>query len=344
MRLYAENDCMQLYHGKAEEGLPLPDAFADSFVSDPPSGIKWMNCKWDSDKGGRSTWIAWATLAFKEAYRLLKPGACGLVWALPRQSHWTATALEDAGFKLLDVVHHVYAEGFPKGQDIGAAIDKKFGLERKVVGVKNNTYDGCARDPLAHSNPSADASFGSWGLKKTPHGLPLTEPSSPEAKKWTGFNSTLKPAAEHWWLIRKPISEASLVDNVLKHGVGALNIDACRLESGRYPSNIVQDGSGLFGEKSAFFYAAKPGKSERNAGCSTPNNHPTLKSRALMDYLVRLVTPPKGLVLDLFCGSGTTGLSALTQGMDFIGVDETEDYLRITKERLEHLLRSLPTR
>src|SRR5688572_7739294 len=105
----------QLLHGDSRELLKeIPDCSIDAVVTDPPAGISFMGAKWDSDKGGRKEWIAWLASVMQEALRVLKPGAHGLVWALPRTSHWTATALEDAGFELRDVVQHVFLSGFPK--------------------------------------------------------------------------------------------------------------------------------------------------------------------------------------------------------------------------------------
>ena len=83
-------------HGDAFATLrTLPDASVDALVTDPPAGISFMGREWDSDKGGRDAWVAWLASVMREALRVLKPGAHGLVWALPRTSHWTATALED---------------------------------------------------------------------------------------------------------------------------------------------------------------------------------------------------------------------------------------------------------
>lgn len=84
----------------------LPDDCLHSMVTDPPAGIGFMGKEWDSNKGGRVSWIAWLEGIMREALRVLKPGAHALVWALPRTSHWTATALEQAGFEIRDKVTH----------------------------------------------------------------------------------------------------------------------------------------------------------------------------------------------------------------------------------------------
>ena len=140
--------------------------------------------------------------------------------------------------------------------------------------------------------------------------------------------------------------------------------------NGRWPANLVHDGSDevieLFPNDSArFFYCAKASKSERNAGCEgleekkrdesrnveqpsmnngagnpynrgvkpITNHHPTVKPITLMRYLVRLVTPPNGIVLDPFCGSGSTGVAAILEGFRFIGIDISEEYCEIAKRR-----------
>ena len=96
----------------------LPNNSFDSMVTDPPAGIAFMGKKWDKDKGGRKLWIAWLESIMTEAFRTLKPGAHILVWAIPRTSHWTATAVENAGFEIKDVVTHIFGSGFPKNHSI----------------------------------------------------------------------------------------------------------------------------------------------------------------------------------------------------------------------------------
>lgn len=101
---------------------------AESFsaiVTDPPAGISFMNRAWDGDKGGRDAWIAWMQGIAAECLRVCKPGAHALVWSLPRTSHWTAMAWENAGWTVRDRVSHLFASGFPKSLDVSKAIDRK---------------------------------------------------------------------------------------------------------------------------------------------------------------------------------------------------------------------------
>ena len=111
--------------------------------------------------------------------------------------------------------------------------------------------------------------------------------------------------------------------------------------SGRWPSNVILDeeAASLLGEPSRFFYVAKASKAEREAGLdgdgARANHHPTVKPLALMRYLVRMVTPPGGVVLDPFMGSGSTGCAAVREGFDFVGIDLTPEYVAIAQKRID---------
>ncbi len=128
----------QLILGDCLEKLrELPADSIDSIVTDPPAGIGFMGKEWDSDKGGRDAWIAWLSAISKEMIRVLKPGGHALVWALPRTSHWTATALEDAGFEVRDRVHHIFGSGFPKSLNVIKSIAGQCKVETQRVKSAN---------------------------------------------------------------------------------------------------------------------------------------------------------------------------------------------------------------
>lgn len=224
--------------------------------------------------------------------------------------------------------------------------------------------------------------------------------------EWEGWGTALKPANEPICLARKPISENTIAENVLKWGTGGINIDGCRVgedtikhsqdhksfqkwkemdgrnhkevenpeptfNTGRFPANVIHDGSeevvskfpisssspfngkldsnNIYGQynfnktsggyadegsASRFFYCAKSSKSERNKGCEL-NGHPTVKPVSLMRYLCRLITPPKGTVLDPFMGSGSTGIGAKLEGFDFVGIEREDEYCKIAKARID---------
>lgn len=204
----------------------------DSLVTDPPAGISFMGKDWDGDKGGRDQWIAWMRDVMAECLRVLKPGAHALVWAIPRTSHWTTTAIEDAGFEIRDVVTHLFGSGFPKSLDVSKAIDKAAGAEREVVSTIKKT-PSAAKCHEGWERP--------WAKDKTT--MDITAPSTDAAKQWQGWGTALKPAAEFWVLARKPLSERTVAKNVERWGTGALNIDGCRVgtESTRRPLGRKMD-------------------------------------------------------------------------------------------------------
>jgi site-specific DNA-methyltransferase (adenine-specific) len=92
------------------------------------------------------------------------------------------------------------------------------------------------------------------------------------------------------------------------------------------------------GSAARFFYCAKASKADRG----DTNNHPTVKPTDLMRYLCRLVTPPGGIVLDPFTGSGSTGKAAILEGFQFIGIEREAEYVEIARARIEHAINSKP--
>jgi DNA modification methylase len=212
---------INLFHGDCLEVMAtMEDNSIDSIVCDPPAGISFMGKKWDGDKGGRNAWIAWMASIAAECLRVLKPGGHAFVWALPRTSHWTATAWEDAGFEVRDRVAHVFGSGFPKSLDVSKAIDKAAGATREVIGP----------DPEAARRNKTTSKFGSiYGEIDDAESVPLTAPATAEAAQWDGWGTALKPAMEDWWLFRKPLAERTVAANVLRWGTGAINVDKCRV-------------------------------------------------------------------------------------------------------------------
>jgi site-specific DNA-methyltransferase (adenine-specific) len=309
-------------------------------------------------------------------------------------------AIEDAGFEIRDCIQWLYGSGFPKSHDISKAIDKKLGAEREVVEVRKrsgnpvNTFGG---GTLNH-RPYQDRQREQYG-----HLVDIiTAPATPEAKQWEGWGTALKPANEPIVLARKPLSEKTIAENVMKWGTGGLNIEGCRIPTednlnggrysdnkgeitcnvyspainkrsksdykqptGRFPANIILDeeAAAMLDEQqegaSRFFYCAKASKKERNMGLEDiepttvddgrnkpidnpflrgktlrQNTHPTVKPVKLMEYLITLITPPNGIVLDPFLGSGTTALAALNLGRFFIGIELNEEYVEMARRRV----------
>ena len=108
---------MEIILGDSLEMLKTQhDNSVDSLLTDPPAGISFMGKEWDHDRGGRDEWIKWLASILRECHRVMKPGAHGLVWALPRTSHWTATACEDAGFEVRDQISHLFGSNHCHGR------------------------------------------------------------------------------------------------------------------------------------------------------------------------------------------------------------------------------------
>ena len=286
---------------------------------------------------------AWAC----EALRVLKPGGYLLAFGGTRTVHRLVCAIEDAGFEIRDMIAWVYGSGFPKSLDVSKAIDKAAGAEREVVG-KRDTAKG-------------NGGTGNNFLGDAPRIIDITAPATDAAKQWAGWGTALKPAHEPAILARKPLV-GTVAENVLRYGTGALNIDACRYPYGDpswpgprekpamtaaswapnrilgkldYNDGETWDASERGRWPANLYHCPKPDRGERDDGLDDDRNlHPTVKPLALMRWLCRLVTPPGGLILDPFAGSGTTIVAALRENFRVIGIEKDEGYAEIARARI----------
>lgn len=285
----------------------FPDNSIDSIVTDPPYGLgkepnatellkDWLEHGYHEVKGKGFMGKEWDAFVpqpnfWKECYRVLKHGGYVLSFAGTRTYDWMVLGLRLSGFEIRDQLAWIYGSGFPKSLDISKAIDKKFGAEREIT--QHEIKPLKSGDVIGYDQRSSN--------ERERRDIPATE----QAKEWQGWGTALKPALEPIVMARKPL-DGTVADNVLKHGVGGINIDGCRVgdelmeaqESGktsrayqseehttaggkgqdhigRFPANVIHDGSdevvALFpsdGESSAtrFFYTAKASQSERNYG------------------------------------------------------------------------------
>ncbi len=363
----------------------------------------FMGKQWD---GGD---IAFTVDLWAQVYRVLKPGAHLIAFSGTRTYHRMVCAIEDAGFEVRDQIGWCYGSGFPKSHDVSKGIDKTLGAERSRVRidaseVRNPKATGAGRDGME----GATRPWIEEALKRGFHEAVSDEAVSDEAVGFQGWGTALKPAWEPCVLARKPLI-GTVAANVLAHGTGALNIDDCRVGSdtrsrsrsrssgvkisenlsmaggnysreyagtveGRWPANIIHDGSpevmeafpdnlssgtgaikkatgagtqanaygkesrpvgtpnieyGDTGSAARFFYTAKADSDDRIG-----SKHPTVKPVDLMQYLVRLVTPKGGVVLDPFSGTGTTGEAAFREGMRAVLIEREEEYQADIRRRM----------
>jgi DNA modification methylase len=199
----------QILHGDNRETLKtIADNSIDAIVTDPPYGIDFLGKAWDANTGALET--------YQECLRVLKPGGHILAFSAARTYHHLAITLEQAGFEIRDQIMWIYSSGFPKSQDVGRSIQRSIGVEQ-------------TEDLSPWENSISRLSFDNAGEK-----VADTQPAKkvvctdPEAKRWEGWGTALKPAHEPIALARKPI-KLSIAKNCQAHGVGALNIDATRI-------------------------------------------------------------------------------------------------------------------
>jgi DNA modification methylase len=213
MKLYSSNDSYKLYHGNMLDMREViePNSI-DSIVTDPPYELGFMGKSWD--KSG----IAFQKETWGKCFEVLKPGGYLLVFGGSRTFHRIACAIEDAGFEIRDTIMWLYGSGFPKSMDISKAINKKFKAKREVI---------CG-NPNARPNSQPKYSLDGKSKNFQINVQPITAPATPEAQQWDGWGTALKPSFEPIIVARKPV-EGTVVNNVLKWGVGGINIDECRV-------------------------------------------------------------------------------------------------------------------
>ena len=424
----------------------LPDNSIDAIVTDPPYGIDFLGKNWDANTGALET--------YQECLRVLKPGGHILAFSAARTYHHLAVTLEQAGFEIRDQIMWIYSSGFPKSQDVGRQLHKKaHGKPDKqrfdpsiMIKVSGDQYQHPESGKIYRALPDINGDRLAVSHEGKTYGVVYEQVIEVDSE-WSGWGSALKPAHEPIALARKPM-KGSIRDNVLKHGVGALNIDATRvpfaeddtleewkqrypdvangtaethanfnpelqgkkkkksdveiylnnkkgpmerakiadgenigmfdggvgykaikravdpvldLPAGRFPSNVL----GEIPLYQKYFYCPKVSRRERHIGHEMPppmfgdvsgaygpdgnrmavgldaregnagNNHPTVKPIELMKYLIRLITPPGGTVLDPFNGSGSTGCAAVELGYEYIGCELDPAYVEIAEKRIQ---------
>jgi site-specific DNA-methyltransferase (adenine-specific) len=339
-----------LYLGDCREVMAdMPGNSVDSIVTDPPYGLSFMGKRWDYDVPGVEVWA--------ECLRVLKPGGHLLAFAGTRTQHRMCCRIEDAGFEIRDMIAWVYGSGFPKSLNLDGEWDG-WGTAIKPA-LEPITL---ARKPLAGTVEANSLAHGCGALNVDGCRIgdaerPLTI-SPPKNGKYPGEFRQGGIAGGTTTVGRWP---ANLIHDGSEEVLAAFPREC--------PSDRTEIGFGDSGSAARFFYCAKADRDDRDDGCEQlelrrvaamnamgddpngnidpvsqrfttekRNHHPTVKPTDLMRYLCRLVTPKGGTVLDVFCGSGSTGKAAALEGFHFIGIDREADYFAIARARIERAL------
>lgn len=237
-------DCLEVLERMAAESV-------DAVVTDPPYGLSrepdmaevlrhWLAGDDYHHRGGGFMGQAWDSFVpgpavWRECLRVLKPGGHLLAFGGTRTADLLATAVRLAGFEIRDRVltlsgHEVgpeldwlYGSGWPKSLNVSKSIDRAAGAEREVVGPPRGLN---GRNPENHA-PHPDG----WGGLTGRWAAAETAPATPDAERWEGWGTALKPAHEPVVVARKPM-RGNVTAQVLATGTGALNIDGCRVDTG----------------------------------------------------------------------------------------------------------------
>jgi len=296
----------------------LPDACADAVICDPPYALSLGGADWDSfgdeEVTAPEAFERWTARWAAECLRVLRPGGHLLAFGAPRTFHRLVAGVEDGGLEVRDQVLWLYGQGYPKSRRLpgGLATTLKPAFEPILI----------ARAPFTGTTSHNLAEWGTGALNI-------------EAARIT---SAGEPAG--FWPANVALSHAP------DCRTGACHPDC--------PLPLI-DRDRRLRPPSRLFYCAKATRAEREAGCEqlpqssvqlytgkrhSPrlrhNLHPTVKPLELMRWLVRLATPPDGLVLDPFTGSGTTGIAAVLEGRMFLGLEREAAYVDIACARLAH--------
>lgn len=294
----------------------------------------------------------WSTVWAKEIFRVIKPGGHILVFGGSRTYHRMACAIEDAGFEIRDQIMWVYGSGFPKSMNISLSMEKK--------GIDSSQWEGwgtalkpahepivMARKPINGTVVDNIVAWGTGGINIDASRVPGEPVPINKLEEWSGFGQKVEPDYK-----QEMNTSGRFPANLIHDGSEEVTELFPRAKGGAYPAKrgkavatsfaSGQETEGGFramgddGSAARFFYCAKANSKDRNLGLDEgeKNTHPTVKPTELMRYLVRLVTPANGIVLDPFMGSGSTGKAAVLDGYSFIGIEQSAEYIEIAKKRV----------
>jgi site-specific DNA-methyltransferase (adenine-specific) len=338
----------QVINGNSAEILKTyPDNSFDCVVTDPPYGISFLGKAWDHNTGDREV--------YEQCLRVLKPGGHLLAFSAARTYHHLAMTVELCGFEIRDQIMWIYGSGFPKSQDVGKQIDKK-----------NKTTDSewsgwgtqlkPAHEPIVMARKPV---IGSIRLNVLEHGTGAINIDATRVGERFPANVIHDGSNEVINLFPNSNGSGGSTPNTKVTGYGKLGGGS----STYTPNDRTTHNSGS-GSAARFFYCPKVSGKERHIGHDKPpamfgnvqgcygpdgkrmaegldnrgggNNHPTVKPIELMKYLIKLVTPIYGHILDPFNGSGSTGCAAVELGFDYTGIELDPNYVEIATKRISH--------
>lgn len=305
----------------------MPESSIDSVVCDPPYGLNFMGRAWDASDGAPFAAEFWA-----EALRVLKPGGHLVAFSGTRTYHRMACAIEDAGFEIRDQIGWTYGSGFPKSHNIGDGWGTALKPAWEPICLARKPLTGTvAANVLEHRTGALniddcriegqDAQEG-----RTRHG---------GGDKWegSGFRDRSAPMPAGRWPANIVHDGSEEVLKAFPDAGGGFGKRGAGGQNGIYSAiggTMQEVGFGDEGSAARFFYTAKADAEDRLG-----SKHPTVKPLDLMQWLVRLVTPKGGIVLDPFAGTGTTGEAAWREGMRAVLIEREPEYQADIARRME---------
>lgn len=352
-------DCRRVLLGMAADSI-------DAIATDPPYELGFMGKRWDASG------VAFQVDLWEQLLRVLKPGGHLLAFGGTRTYHRMTCAIEDAGFEVRDSLHWLYGTGFPKSLNVGEGRGTALKPGHEPIVLARKPLEGTVAANVAKWGTGALNIDGCRIAGDVPVFARRGDLMTNVYGSGLGGGNRTGETREGRWPANVLLDEGAAAELDVQSGTLTSGTRAAGVRKGiGFGSSATGDGGpaivGSEGGASRFFYVAKPARAERDAGCAhlpaksggeatdreddsagtqnpragagrtggARNFHPTVKPVELMRYLVRLVTPPGGLVLDPFAGSGTTGVACIHEGFGFLGIEREEEYLEIARARLK---------